>query len=57
MGWVRLVMIPSALNVADGLTKPLEKDAFTAFREMLRSLNGTSGAYDTSGASNLNEGL
>jgi hypothetical protein len=25
MGGVRLVMIPSALNVADGLTKPLEK--------------------------------
>jgi hypothetical protein len=33
-------MIPSALSVADGLTKPLANDAFNAFREMLRGLNG-----------------
>jgi len=34
------------MNVADGLTKPLEKDAFNAFRDMLKSMNGLGGAYD-----------
>jgi hypothetical protein len=59
MGWVRLVMIPSQWNTADGLTKPLDKDAFGSFKEMLRSLNGFGGAYDTSSTgldTNLNEG-
>jgi hypothetical protein len=60
MGW-EISDDSSALSVADGLTKPLEKDAFNAFREMLRSLNGSGGADDTTGSNtglyNLDGGL
>lgn len=34
------------MNVADRLTKPLEKDTFNAFRDMLKSINGLGGIYN-----------